>query len=543
MLRPEVVKQLECPSVGLATSWAIGRKSIPCESLQAVRADFSRKYWPFPKGAIAKSNSKSNSLREQGNAAYKQAPNDPDRTLQLYNQSICMAEEGSKELGLGYANRSAIYFNRKQYRECLQNIDLARRHNYPEELMNKLNDREKRSKQILEGSSDTPAEDRAESRHCSIKSCLELTDDGKGIRTKRDLKVGEKVLLEKPFLLVVEPEWAYQRCDYCGARKALNLLPCSGCTAVMYCSVECREQSYQRYHQFECEIVDDLQLLFRGPKATRMFHVTLRLFWHAVLLYLEDPKGFGKRIKDADEQVGYRDPFALEPADYVLHLLAACPEEKPRPGDPSSLTGTCVSQLMSVLMYVLAVEENMSVANRLQGTTSQEMLLTVMFRFTHHTGRLMDEKMDEQMTCFYPFARLLRHSCAPNAERVMHGVQTVVVLKRPVSQGQEITVANDEKMTIERASKAKREEIRNKYEAVQLPPCDCEGCKADYPELAALEVDEHLAQELKMIQTEPDDLVKQQALLDFIQRHANVYPKRELADAWKLYRPFVTKDL
>uniref|UniRef100_A0A182N3X8 MYND-type domain-containing protein n=1 Tax=Anopheles dirus TaxID=7168 RepID=A0A182N3X8_9DIPT len=543
MLRPEVVKQLECPSVGLATSWAIGRKSVPCDSLQAVRADFSRKYWPFPKGAIAKSNGKATGLREQGNAAYKQAPNDPDRTLQLYNQSICMAEEGSKELGLGYANRSAIYFNRKQYRECLENIDLARRHNYPEELMKKLNDREKRSKQMMEGLNDPSRGDDNNTRHCSIKSCLELSADGKGIRTKRDLSVGEKVLLEKPFLLVVEPEWAYQRCDYCGARNALNLLPCSGCTAVMYCSVECREQSYQRYHQFECEIVDDLQLLFRGPKATRMFHVTLRLFWHAVLLFLEDPEGFGRRIKNADEQAAYRNPFALEPTDYVLHLHAVCPEEIPRPDDPSGRTGRCVSQLMSVLMYVLAVEENVSVASRLQGTGAAETLLSVLFRFTHHTGRLMDEKMDEQMTCFYPFARLLRHSCAPNAERVMHGVQTVVVLKRPVARGQEITVANDEKLTIDRASKAKREEIRNKYEAVQLPPCDCEACKFDYPELAALEGDEKLAQQLQAIQNEQDEGVKQQALVDFMQRHAAAYPKRELADAWKLYRPYVTKDL
>uniref|UniRef100_A0A182Y9C3 MYND-type domain-containing protein n=2 Tax=Anopheles stephensi TaxID=30069 RepID=A0A182Y9C3_ANOST len=441
MLRPEVIEKLDCPSVGLATSWTISRRNLAFDNLEAARTLFERKYWPFPKGKIAKSNSKAAGLREQGNAAYKKDPNDPGKALQLYNQSICMAPDGSKDLGLGYANRSAVYFNSKQYRECLQNIALARRHNYPADMMPKLLQREERCKQLMmeADGGESATVDQSTTRHCAIKSCLELCKDGKGICTNRGLDVGEKVLVEKPYVLVLESEFAYERCDYCGESNAHNLLPCRDCTAVMYCSEECREQSLQRYHQFECEIVDDLQLLFRGPKVTRMFHVILRLFWHAVLLFLEDTDGFLKRIETPSELEKYRDPFTLEPSDYVLHLNATCVETW-KPNEEQAQTGKCVAQVMAVLMYVLAVEENTSLSSRLEGKAGKKKLLDLLYRLIQNMGSLANEDV-KYATCFFPFASLLQSSDSPNAEQLLQNLQSVVVLKCPVAEGQQITVA------------------------------------------------------------------------------------------------------
>nr|XP_040234267.2 uncharacterized protein LOC120956665 [Anopheles coluzzii] len=446
MLRPEVVEKLECPSVGLATSWAIGRRSVPCESLAECQSLFKRQYWPFPKAKIGKSSSKAAKLREQGNAAYKQSPDDPAKALELYNQSIAMAEEGSADLGLGYANRSAVYFNRKLYRECLQNIELARRHNYPTEMRSKLADREQRVREQLKetGGSCAAAKPNAPTRHCSIKACLEVGEDGEGIRTNRSLEDGAKVLVEKPFVLVLEAELAYQRCDFCGATNEHNLRPCTGCTGVMYCSEECQEQSYQRYHQFECEIVDDLQLLFRGPKPTRMFHVVLRLFWHAVLLFLEDPEAFLRRVETPAELEQYRDPFALEPTDYVLHLLAIYKDREPNPEDSKDMTGRCVTQFMAILMYAIAVKENVSLWSRLQAVEGNEKLPHLLFRLVQRVAA-MDHKM-EGVTCFYPFTRRLRRSSTPNAKQsVDEQLQSVVVLTGPVAVGQELTIPDEEK--------------------------------------------------------------------------------------------------
>ncbi|XP_053668321.1 uncharacterized protein LOC128718725 [Anopheles marshallii] len=438
MLRPEVVEQLECPSFGLATSWTISRRNVPFDNLEAARTLFERKYWPFRKLKVRKNDTRAASLREQANAVYKKTPNVPAKALRLYNLSICAAKQGSKDLGLGYANRSAVYFNSKLYRECLQNIELARSNNYPADMMPKLLQREERCKLLMEAAGESPTE-HSTSSHCAIKACLELGKDGKGICTNRSLDEGEKILLEQPFVLVLEPVLAFERCDYCGASNEHNLIPCKGCTAVMYCSEECQEQSLQRYHQFECEIVDDLLLLFRGPKATRMFHVTLRLFWHAVLLFLEDPDGFLKRIETPTELQKYQDPFTLEPSDYILHLNATCPEEPMN--DENGRTRKCIMQILTILMWVIAVEENASLWSRLAGKGGKKKLLNLLFRLVIRTTQLMDDKMDNA-TCFYPFIRLLQHSDSPNAEQLMiQDFQSVVVLKCPVAEGQKITIA------------------------------------------------------------------------------------------------------
>uniref|UniRef100_A0A8D8DUJ5 (northern house mosquito) hypothetical protein n=2 Tax=Culex pipiens TaxID=7175 RepID=A0A8D8DUJ5_CULPI len=52
---------------------------------------------------VAKSNELADRHRQHGNRAY--AAKRFDEALLQYNQSICFAERGSKQLGMGYANR------------------------------------------------------------------------------------------------------------------------------------------------------------------------------------------------------------------------------------------------------------------------------------------------------------------------------------------------------------------------------------------------------------------------------------------------------
>lgn len=54
-----------------------------------------------------KSNAQSLRTRTEGNRKY--AKNDIDGAMELYNQSICFAENGSEHLGLAYANRSSCF--------------------------------------------------------------------------------------------------------------------------------------------------------------------------------------------------------------------------------------------------------------------------------------------------------------------------------------------------------------------------------------------------------------------------------------------------
>lgn len=65
-----------------------------------------------------KSDELSGEFRERGNRAFK-AKRDRE-ALELYTKSVAFAVEGSEVLGLAFANRSAVLFEKKLYNECLQ---------------------------------------------------------------------------------------------------------------------------------------------------------------------------------------------------------------------------------------------------------------------------------------------------------------------------------------------------------------------------------------------------------------------------------------
>lgn len=86
-----------------------------------------------------KSNAQSLRLRTEGNRKFAQ--NDIDGAMELYNQSICFAENGSEHLGLAYANRSSCFLRLQMYDRCVVDIQMAKAANYPKRLMAKLDDR------------------------------------------------------------------------------------------------------------------------------------------------------------------------------------------------------------------------------------------------------------------------------------------------------------------------------------------------------------------------------------------------------------------
>lgn len=56
-------------------------------------------------------------------------------SLEKYNESICMSVYGSEDLGIAFANRSAVYLELGKPELCLKDIDNARESNYPGRLI------------------------------------------------------------------------------------------------------------------------------------------------------------------------------------------------------------------------------------------------------------------------------------------------------------------------------------------------------------------------------------------------------------------------
>ena len=104
-------------------------------------------------------------LRNLGNQVYQK--NRLSEALEYYSQSICLAphplppntylshpqdqEEtfSYEELALGYANRSAVLFQMKEYELCIRDITRAFNYSYPNNLMYKLFERKSRCQRAL----------------------------------------------------------------------------------------------------------------------------------------------------------------------------------------------------------------------------------------------------------------------------------------------------------------------------------------------------------------------------------------------------------
>jgi len=168
-------------------------------------------------------------------------PCNPFQALELYNKSICYAEPNSEHLSIGYANRSAVLFEWKRYRECLANIELARKANYPTRLSHKLDKRERDCQQLLDQQPPdvVPYEFKLSfDSHAQvpyIADCLELresADEGRFVVSNRDLVVGDLVAVEQPFCSTLLPPMRYIRCGTCKRENYLTLIPCDSCCSV-----------------------------------------------------------------------------------------------------------------------------------------------------------------------------------------------------------------------------------------------------------------------------------------------------------------------
>ncbi|KAK2175698.1 hypothetical protein NP493_710g01020 [Ridgeia piscesae] len=264
-----------------------------------------------------KSGAESTREREVGNESYQQreyaqALSHYNRSVLL----APLATKGvSQELVLALGNRSAALYQLQRYRECLADVELAVRHRYPTALAYKLFDRKGRCLMALGrtneasaaflkvcellGLSNLDANRRQalrESTARQIDACALSPDDNEGISglhgvgnnrhlpsvsgnrsrvfanasdafdlkfspdcgrfvtASRDVRVGEFVLVEKPYASVLDCKHYDTRCFHCFVAVDVPV-PCTNCARVRYCSETCRKASWDAYHARECRFL------------------------------------------------------------------------------------------------------------------------------------------------------------------------------------------------------------------------------------------------------------------------------------------------
>jgi tetratricopeptide (TPR) repeat protein len=159
--------------------------------------DFPVDYPPkrgFALGTTFAGKKASNNHRNAGNSMYREGKF--FQALEFYNKSLMATFPHSPEISLAFANRGAVYLELKEYKLCLDNIQLARDSGYPAEKLQTLKDREDKCKMLMKTEScfnNDPWEFfklsyPANPKIPFIANCVELRKDkkfGRGVYTNR----------------------------------------------------------------------------------------------------------------------------------------------------------------------------------------------------------------------------------------------------------------------------------------------------------------------------------------------------------------------
>lgn len=194
-----------------------------------------------------KSDTMSVELKKEGNELYKERKF--KEALLKYNASLCYSDNDSENLGIAYANRSAVCFEMKKYVECLKNVKLAMSNNYPKENQHVLKSREEKCKEFVRKQKNFPNKwdffklsFKSRKTNPQFADILELKFSekfGRHIETKEDVQAGSILAIEKPFCSVllsnsrhvdVNSFNKFHRCSFCLRENIFELMPCSGCT-------------------------------------------------------------------------------------------------------------------------------------------------------------------------------------------------------------------------------------------------------------------------------------------------------------------------
>lgn len=420
--------------------------------------------------------------------------------LESYNKSLCFAPENGENVGLAFANRSAVYCELKLYSRSLKNIEEAIKHNYPQKNMDKLKKREELCKKMIEQKVKEPSAEAVGDKMLKINlelnpklpfaaKCLELKSDekhGRYIVTNKNLSSGDIVIVEKPFSKTLHSTSAYKYCTNCLNDNCLDLIPCVNCTSAMFCSQECCEIATKKFHQYECCTIDQLNSIY-----TKILKMASQTFFEALDIFDSDIRKLTDVIESkpssatifdydmSDEQNDIskkRENMLMAVDSFVTHEHMRSNQDMfQRCGIVAIMTHIFLNY--TKLKDVLNTEEKKDLYRKFIVKHTQISALS-----NHGLGAaepVSFEAMAEIVpigSASFPLASLVNHSCSSNTLRFSFNGKLCLIVNRPIRAGETLYDNYGAHHCLE--TLAERQTIlKEKY----LFKCACEACIYDYP--------------------------------------------------------------
>lgn len=421
---------------------------------------------------ITKDDAIAEELRKRGNEIFKN-----DRfidAMKYYNESLCFAENGSKTVGLAYANRSSCFLKLKMFKKCLADIELATQNQYPPRLMKKLENRKNDCVELMlieddQGDSSAPKLDfDANEQFPCLANVVNIERSGEfghRVVATTDIGIGKAVVAEQCYFGVTKSH--YEACNIC-LKEVQNFVPCKKCTNSLFCP-DCKGNNL---HEVECKINFGcsngytLMDVVRSISLAKNSFTSVKELIACVENMLENDTD--NSIDLANAQSKYRAFFQL------------CPDWRIYPS-PSYLQQT-------YLFYRLLLEQaEMAAFFR---TNAHRRFL--MHLIQHHIVMILHGSFNKRFapiggegitdTYINIVAKQFNHSCMPNVCHALKGGSISCTAIRPIKKGEEIFISY---LTLNDFAS----EERRRQKLKERVDCTCVRCKRKLKSDRQMELD------------------------------------------------------
>ncbi|KAJ6638342.1 SET and MYND domain-containing protein 4 [Pseudolycoriella hygida] len=501
-----------------------------------------------------KDESLANEYRQSGNELFDKGGY--NEAIEMYNKSLCFAR--NDQLGLVYADRAFCFLNLGMHHECLADIELAKRANYPVSQMSNLEQRKSFCLcQMGASSTPPPLEPKMSFEEDDNMPCVANV-----LAIKRhpifdrlflancDIEEDKVVLIEKPLVKFFNGD-NFKRCHKCLQRNT-NLVPCRVCTKALFCDGPCITKNY---HQYEC----NMQFLkcFEG-KSGRLYQNCVQFLIRMVVVGLETNE-------TAQELMTFVEGFRAQSsrADVILN-----------DGTANSMLGVCLThlslvpyakgQIKTLIIACIAFDiimDRPDLAKKFQAIDTQRFLmhylthLAAMFIANNillqsWSYNMIDIIQNDGKETFgvalFNLSTYFNHNCMPNAVRLTTSNHVIIKTIRPIKKGEQICV----RYGIDPLwSTSKRR--RHLYTLCAFY-CNCELCSSDGPspnEMPIVKSEfDNLAMEMTpLIFSRSKDAEKWQSIKDklfkFVIKYEYMPITSSIIQAYEFIKMIINRDL
>lgn len=369
------------------------------------------------------------------------------------NASVRFAEIGSEQLSIAYENRSKCFLLSRLLKNCLVDIDLAKKGNCPRVLLPTLEARRRKALLETDGFDSLQPKlsfppDGGIPGFADVLQIQHNKEFGYHVIAKCDIDVGKTVVVEKCFTSCTIIN--QNGCATC-QRVRSNFIPCEKCTSVQFCDEECKKENL--FHVHECGIELKHPKMCKTVVQSVLIAMSTFSTVEHLIEFVELLKAEGPEMPDLvrDQKDKYRMFLKLH-ASFINNVI---------PND-------YLIYAQSSYLYLL----QLPAVNEFFGEESHKrflMHLVLKHTIIESNSFAYTTNGRQQKMMMYAASSLFNHSCAPNLFNSYADDQVCTTI-RPIKKGEQLFISylNNDQPTSTRS-----DILRERFGF----DCKCDKCK------------------------------------------------------------------